>query len=359
VAEGLDRVTARQVADRAGLSSGSIYSRYDSVPDLLAEVWSNQARSAFDGVVVAVRDVLTGTSDTRPVLAALREPSPALLAALELCIASNRIPELADVVPEDVRRCFDDLGVTADSRLAGCVATVLGAIVYNPGDAAVATHVGTVLRWVADRDVPSLESPRPVPDPPPEFVFDTGDPDRDLLLHAAAEVTARSGVHHATLKRIGRVAGYVPSFVYSVYDSRDELFFELISTASAQLMGSDVERVYSTLRTMASRLAGWCHPDGRHWRRLALECCLTRTYFPHVWQSIRAYDLQADRASLDRVLTAFAVPSSEQAITTMLRARRPATYGAGLLADVTGGFVDMDWRPFLLPVVEGMRAASG
>jgi AcrR family transcriptional regulator len=358
-AEGLDRVTARQVADRAGLSSGAIYSRYDSVPDLLAEVWSNRARSAFDELVVAVRDVLTGTADARPVLAAMRAPSPALLAALELCIASNRIPELADVVPDDVRGCFDDLGVTTDSRLAGCVATVLGGVVYNPGDAAVATHVGTVLRWVADREAVSLESPPPVSDPPPAFVFDTGDPDRDLLLHAAAEVTARSGVHHATLKRIGRVAGYVPSFVYSVYDGRDELFLELISTASAQLMGPDTERVYGAVHLMAGRLAGWCHPDGRHWRRMALECCLTRTYFPQVWRSIRAYDLQTDRASLDRVLAAFSVPTSEQAITTMLWARRPATYGAGLLADVTGGFVEMDWRPFLLPVVEAMRATAG
>ena len=109
----------------------------------------------------------------------------------------------------------------ADGRLAGCVATALGAVVYNPGDATVATHVGTVLGWVAERDPHPAESPTPGVDPPPPFRFETGDAQRDLLLHAAAEVTARSGVQHATLKRIGRVAGYVPSYVYSVYPSRD------------------------------------------------------------------------------------------------------------------------------------------
>ena len=79
---------------------------------------------------------------------------------------------------------------------------------------------------------------------------------------------------------------------------------------------------------------------------------------PQVWQSIRTYDLQADRAGLGRVLASFSVPSSEQAIMSMLRVRRPATYGAGLLADVTGGFGEMDWRPFLLPVVDGVRASA-
>ena len=66
-AEGLDRVTARQIADRAGLSVGSIYTRYDSVPDLLAEVWSHHARSAFDELVTAVCSVLAGTGDAQAV----------------------------------------------------------------------------------------------------------------------------------------------------------------------------------------------------------------------------------------------------------------------------------------------------
>jgi AcrR family transcriptional regulator len=354
--DGLDRVTARQVAARAGMSSGAIYTRCDGIPDLLAEIWPQQPRSAFVELLVAVRDVLAGTVGADAVLDILRRPSPSLLAALELCIAAGRVAELAEVVPGDVRGLCDDLGLTTDSRLAGCAATAIGAVVYNPGDLTVATHVATVLHWVAAHESPPLEGPAPPPSPPPPFRFDTGDPDRDLLLYAAAEVTARSGVQHATLKRIGRVAGHVPSFVYGVYRGRDELFTELVTAAGAQLMGPDVEQVYGTLGAMAGRLAGWCHPDGWQWRRVALECCLTRTYFPQAWAAIRADDAWIDRASCDRVRAAFAASVPVASIATMLGARRPATYGAGLLAEVTGALAGMDWRPFLLPLVEGMRA---
>ena len=236
VDRGVDHVAVRDVASRAGLTTGALYGRFDGVGDLLAEAWAERCGPAFEAVVMLARAVADDGPEAGPI-GLVEHPAPELLAASELAVASSRVGELADVVPRDVRRWMRTAGLVEDPRAIGILGYLLGTVLYGAVDPQVRADVPTVLRWLYDGRAAAVAGPDPAPDPvlPVPLAFYGDDPVRDRLLDAAVQVAARSGIQHATLKRIARVAGCAPSFVYSRYDSRDALYADVVEIGRAHV----------------------------------------------------------------------------------------------------------------------------
>ena len=211
---GIDRVVARDIARRSCLTTGALYGRYDSMADLFADLWLNRGGPAMRRLVsTAAR--LADEGLTATVEPGLWEGAADLRLAGELCILAGRVGELADVVPRDMRAWLVEFGLDRDGGAAGMLGLLLGTALYSPVDVRFWPEVRQLLRWFDAGRVCTWSDPEPEPVPPVPIDFDDGDEGRALLLRAASQVAARSGVHHATLKRIGRVAGHVPSFVYA------------------------------------------------------------------------------------------------------------------------------------------------
>jgi AcrR family transcriptional regulator len=67
---------------------------------------------------------------------------------------------------------------------------------------------------------------------------------RERLLHAAEQVFARKGFAGASVEEIAETAGYSIGALYSNFDSKEQLFLELLSARRARRAGS----VVATLR---------------------------------------------------------------------------------------------------------------
>lgn len=360
IERGIDRVVARDVVQRCGLTTGALYGRYDSMDDLFADVWLNRAGPAFrDLVTLAAR---IGAGELTPVDPdGLGRQSADLRAAGELCILAGRVGELADVVPRDVRAWLVEAGIDRDARAAGVLGLLLGTVLYAPVDDAFWREAPLLLRWLdVGRDATwSGPPPEPVPPVPIDFGDGDGDEGRALLLRAATQVAARSGVQHATLKRIGRVAGHVPSAVYHRYANREELFTDLVVASSRFAIepNEELSVTFASPDNMASRLCGWMQPQSRTRRRITIECCLAIAHFPELADAV----VRVCDASDAELAGRFSPPGTalHESLCALFRAARNTVYGLCLLEETSGLFAPMDWRPFVHPVTTGMLLGEG
>jgi len=355
---GVDHVVARDVAARAGLTTGALYTRFDSVGDLLAEAWAARCGPALREVVALTRAVVDGGAAAAS-LVPFEQPSQSLLAATELCIAAGRVAELADVVPRDLRRWIRADDLAGGAREVGTLAYLLGTVVYGTIDPLVRADVTTIVQWLFDGCAAEPSGPAPEPVLPVPLEFTGDDPVRNLLLGAAVQVVARSGIQHATLKRIARVAGYAPSFVYSRYDSRDALYADVVMAVSESVPAAHLRRPspFSSPTTMAAHLAGWVHPEARVRRRVALECSLASAHAPGLATAVGALELGVDRSSVEG-LGPVDDPARE-ALRVFVRGARPVVHGLCLLEDSTGLLHGMDWRVLGDAVTAGIVQSLG
>jgi len=355
---GVDHVVARDVAARAGLTTGALYTRFDSVGDLLAEAWAARCGPALREVVALTRAVVDGGASAAS-LVPFEQPSQSLLAATELCIAAGRVAELADVVPRDLRRWIRADDLAGGAREVGTLAYLLGTVVYGTIDPLVRADVTTIVQWLFDGRAAEPSGPAPEPVLPVPLEFTGDDPVRNLLLGAAVQVVARSGIQHATLKRIARVAGYAPSFVYSRYDSRDALYADVVMAVSESVPAAHLRRPspFSSPTTMAAHLAGWVHPEARVRRRVALECSLASAHAPGLATAVGALELGVDRSSVEG-LGPVDDPARE-ALRVFVRGARPVVHGLCLLEDSTGLLHGMDWRVLGDAVTAGIVQSLG
>jgi len=104
---------------------------------------------------------------------------------------------------------------------------------------------------------------------------------RQALLDAAAEVFVERGFHRASVEAIAERAGFTRGAFYSNFESKEELFAELLqSTVYAAYRGMaeaqlESEEPLPSARESAETLAGvQAHPDGRWMFRLWLELLL-------------------------------------------------------------------------------------
>jgi AcrR family transcriptional regulator len=362
-ASGVDRFGPTGVARRAGMTTGAVYSRYESVPEMAVDAW-------LSGVGVAHRHLLgsfvsglaEGDDDALDdVVAALLDPPTELVAALELLSAAHRIDELEEVVAGDLRTWFEAWAAGPDgtdgrrAQVAFVVAVAWGVVLYALAGVTVrrSDWEGGLqwLRRAMDHD-PSVVGEMVVLDEV-DLVIDTGDPVRDRLLTATMEVTARVGMAHATASRIARRAGTSPATIYGGFDSKEDLVVETIRVVLDEVLPEAERSILASsqatrpLERVAQSYECYLRPSRRPWRLLRLEAHLNARHLPEAPPALRAVlggtlDTYPTATGMDLALFDVVAP--------LLRVLSAGVLGLGLV-DALGVDLDgADWRVPLMPL---------
>ena len=306
-ADGIDRLRMNATASRCGLTTGALYSRYESAAELAVHVWQTRLRDRhhahLDAVVTYLVDGRCDAEATyRTAVNRLRRPTPADLATIELLVAARRIDELEEVIVDDVHRWVAGWRATRGrdrARRAEVLSTLgfyWGAALYGlPG--ARGHDWDRVLRRfapaLADEGAAGAASGRVRPAPMIDPVAATGEPLRDALIDATAEVIARSGVERATVSRIARRAGMTDGAVYTRYATKGDLVADAVDVLLARVVAADAEAVARALEgndladALASIGAGGLAPGRQRWRHFRLEAFLASRHVPQVRRLLR------------------------------------------------------------------------
>lgn len=103
---GYEGAGVQEIARRAGLTTGAIYSRYSGKAELLAEAIRDQASPQLDALFATERpegkvaDLLSRAADHL----ITREPAPKQGVLLQAFVAARRDPELQDLLREHLAR---------------------------------------------------------------------------------------------------------------------------------------------------------------------------------------------------------------------------------------------------------------
>lgn len=236
--KGPDRLSALDLARRAGLTTGAVYARYENNEEILVSLWQNRLVGPLREFLTASLQVLTDPDfdlSNDPVQSALQNPTPALLTSVSMLIVAPRVTELAEVVLPDIQEMLSDLGISNDvsdiqsTRALGAISTGLGCLYFAAADMFDGTEwplIRSMMRFVSSYDE-QTSWPALTPKPPFDYSIDTGHEIRDALVNAAARVIARSGLERATTQRVARAAGLPPSALFAEYQNRSALFADV------------------------------------------------------------------------------------------------------------------------------------
>lgn len=386
--KGPDRLSALDLARRAGLTTGAVYARYENNEEILVGLWQNRLIDPVRQFFADSLRVLTEPDfdlHDDPIHSVLERPSPALLAAISTLIAAPRITELAEVVIPDIQDILTNLGISKDvtdtksTRALGAISTGLGCLYFSAAemfDGSEWPLIRSMMRFVSSSN--DQESwPALTPKEPFEYSIDTGHEVRDSLVNAAARVIARSGLERATTQRVARTAGLPPSALFAEYQNRQALFADVVAkllkeiyqehryrllygalptpeNPMSPLRGLDDPRLHSFRESMTNSVAantsGLLGEVGRLHRRIRLEFQLAAIHNPDV----RAELIRVDEST--NVMTAalhqslFGLPSSIGGPGT--RTTRTIAQGAMLLEEVSQMVSGRDIRTINAPLAE-------
>ena len=235
---GWDGLGARSVSERANLSYGAIYTRFEHLDDLVASVWSEQLWPELDGLLVALVESVTHTPDEQrfvETMARLARPSATLLAAIEMIQAAMVDPRATIIVRDDVdaglARLLDPEasgGEVEATVAATCVFVALGLLVLARRNWAKETELEEEFRRYHRALVAPTE---PIGTPRDRiaeylylYVFDVADDRLERVLQATAISVGEVGYHATTIARICRKAEVSSGFVMGRFPSKAALF---------------------------------------------------------------------------------------------------------------------------------------
>ena len=375
-AVGLDRIALRAVVRRCNLTSGAIYGRYEDVDDFIASVWSERLSTPlFDFLSGAMGAMLSieGSPSIDSVAATLANPPKDLAVGLEALAVGRRNDVLGDEVADDFATWCEKWGLDAKTdpsvRALNVVAlsSVLGAAVYGFAEPKLADwNLVLAIMSAAIR-----ETPRTAPSKPPtignelpnvEVSPGTGEPLRDALITATANVIGRAGYERATVSRIGRRAKLTGGAVYTRYESKDDLIIDTLDTLlSGAVVGTSELTEHGVTTGDLGESVGKIYtlgvtPTRRPWRQFRLE-----TY-------IAARTRKEPRAALRRVhagglvrynaLLADRSKMNDDMIRLVARGGQSIPLGLSLLESYETDLHELNFHPFSSTLISLLRAAS-
>jgi len=355
---GADSVGLRDVARVSELTYGALYGRYDNVAELLVDLWSCRLGAEIERLITLAASAARSGSLDGDDLRWVTEPGPELRAAMHLCMVTSRIDELGDVVPVQLQAWFEAAGAFdepgGDPILLGLASLLFGAVVVAPVHSDGSEPVSDAVRWVrTGSGGASPAGPPPEPARPAPYVFGVEDEALGALLHAAVDVVSRSGLQGATLKRIGRVAGYSPSTAYHFYETRDDLLLDMVTRCVWHSRGPSSLSVGASVLEAAAIKAGATHPETARLRRLTHEFLLAA----HHDERLASVVDEADSAALAQSAVAISPdPAFRQGAMVVLQASRDVAVGLSLISDLID-LQNIDWRAFATAFVDGLVSA--
>ena len=238
---GVDRVSLRDVGQRAGFTHGATYARYEDVDELLVDLWISslceRMTDLYERCLIAARE--PGEAATAALVDFVRQASSSDVAALQLLLTARRIPALFEEVEPFISTYLarggdgdgDDPLYTRATAVFAMLITMIGNIHFFEATSADLSVLEVVLLDLftsppTSDDAIDLHEPDVAGTPAP-----TNDL-RSQLGYATFLVVGKSGYTHATISRIARRAKCSPGVIYRIFASKEDL---VISSFRASL----------------------------------------------------------------------------------------------------------------------------
>jgi len=357
---GLDSVGFGAVGKRAGVTTGAMYARYVDARDMLAVMWTERLSGPTLQLLSECIERMAAEPGRSGADLAKRLASPpkAVVLGVEALMAARRIPELEEVMVDDVAAMLRSTSVSVDSgadglvRLRGALAlaTGLGCVVNNFWERE--TNEWSLIldfySFAASMMTPSssVESGRV---PPAPIVVETDSDLRNVLIRAVGDVVARSGVEAATVARIARRARMTTGAVYTIYASKDELLLDAMEQmlASAASDVSTVVRAGAKTDTVADATANVfalaLAPERRPWRQFRLETYLSA----RTDKSVAAVVRKIQKRGLARYRELYAEQGmSEETVRLLSRVGQNQPLGFTIVEQYVPDFATFDFRAY-------------
>ena len=300
---GLDELSAGSVAKLSGLSTGSIYSRFEDTDEMAIALWDQVVRQPFKqrlqrGVdyIYAPNSARLGIDEESTFKADFETPDELSKLGVEFLVVAKRNSAIGEVVIPEVSQWFDEFGLNQPNTEINNAAIALG-LSASIGTALRAFALGANPDWLAIaggvRDAATSASratplTRP-PDLPLPGVFEiqTGNPVRDALISAVGQVVANSGYARATISRIVRKSGLSNGSLYNLYENKEELTDDAMQMTLAYASGVNregnriAESQHRADRGLGNSFALGLMPGRRQWLDFRLECLIaSRNHLP-------------------------------------------------------------------------------
>ncbi len=373
---GLDRIALRAVVRRCNLTSGALYGRYEDADDFIASVWSERLRSPLldfmSGAMGAMLGI-EGAPTIATIAATVANPPKHLAIGLEALIVGRRNDVLGEEVRDDFATWCEKWGLDTKTdpavRTLNVVAlsTVLGAAVYGFAEPKLTDwNLVLAIMSAAIRETPDTAVTKApiIGDELPnvEVSPGTGEPLRDALITATANVIGRAGYERATVSRIGRRAKLTGGAVYTRYDSKDDLIIDTLDTLlSGAVVGTSELTVHGVTAGDLGESVGKIYtlgvaPTRRPWRQFRLE-----TY-------AAARTRKEPRAALRRIHAAGIVryhdmldgrsKMNDDMIRLVARGGQSIPLGLSLVESYETDLHDLNFHPFSSTLISLLRVAS-
>lgn len=279
---GVDRLSLREVGAHAGLTHGATYARHEDAHDFLADLWNvTLSVAASDLMEMCTRAAEDPSAlSVGALLARLREHRHADRAAVEVLLASRRIPVLHEVVESFIDKNLvspmDAASGMAEtfSRFLFLVAVSLSCALIGEGFAGNLVHDLESILVRALRTT-SGDAPSPTTSVRGSRPIVAGNSLRQELEYATCLAVGRSGYHGATISRIARIADCSPGAIYKMYKSKEDLVVATFGdTGGLRWIGfSDLARVLEP-GVLSSLLTHECGEANALRRNFLLEMVL-------------------------------------------------------------------------------------
>ena len=360
---GVDLMSTKDLAALAGISTGPIYARYDTIEDLVLDLWCEVLHPEFLRLLAIIRPAMAGAADERRELAELlADPTLKSQAIVEVLSVARRYPQLSERVGIDLARAFSD-HINAQPETAPAMAmaqctTTFGSMFLSPmvPRESIADWEGMInLVGRASHDPTALAEPHREVEPTiielPKMA--TGDVVVDEFVVAAMTVIARVGFEQATSTRIARVAGRGFSTIYNHYSSKEELMVATVESMIQQnieisfrgFAGLDRE---TYIQASVANAYGLVSDINRENRQLRIEVLMSARHH----KEIAAFAEQGYGemfSALREAVTQMVGP--ERAVEILPRTTplwltlRSNNIGMALLANISPIMRDVDWTP--------------
>jgi AcrR family transcriptional regulator len=337
-AHGLDSVTVSMLAERAAVSRGTVYSYFDSVEDVAAELWCENAD-------VWIGEVLEGVPAAH---------TSAMLAELLGC--ADRVPLLREVVSTTLEEMFSNHGNNNDCRAERDTWVVAGVIGQALCRAVSSTDVVTAMIIDALRNMPLDSAVRLGLSSGawqdyntvilPALSDDSSDETTNDLVRAGVKVIASAGVSGVSLKRVCRVAGVTTGAMDTRFSGVEELLNTCFERATNAIVAANSSSNAVALGghpadVNAQLVVASLHPARRTWRMYRQEVHLASLHNALVASSVQDVSERANQAVREAAATAGV---DEQAVEAAARINQVFSLGLGVLHELGAPVRTLDHR---------------
>ena len=297
---GLDELSVGSVAKLCGLSTGSIYSRFEDADEMAITLWEQVVKQPFkqrlQRGVDYIYDAHLSIYGEATIKADFENPDEISKLGVEFLVVAKRNNSIGEVVIPEVSTWFNEFGLNQANPEINNAAVALG-LSASIGTAMRAFVLGSNSDWLAiaggvRNAVTAARRAEPLTRPPdlplPKlFEIQTGNPVRDALIIAVGQVVAASGYSRATISRIVRKSGLSNGSLYNLYENKEELTDDAMQMTLAYASGVNregnriAESQHRADRGLGNSFALGLMPGRRQWLDFRLECLIaSRNHLP-------------------------------------------------------------------------------